>query len=108
MKQDPSVDAEAHTLLDKGSKVTLITLDLWRAFLLPSFYPIQKLLLFEYDPMKTFPEAAPTQNLSPLWFHFPSMLALVSLNTARFGLYCELDLSKDHTRAPLSVETERS
>lgn len=38
IKQDPSVEAEAHTLLVKGSKQTLMTLDLWSDFLPPIYH----------------------------------------------------------------------
>lgn len=64
----------------------------------------QKLFDEEKVPMKTLPEAAPTQNLLPLWFHDASMFALVSLITARVGLRPLISEDSSHTMTPRSVE----
>jgi len=50
--------------------------------MLPVVWPIQKLLASEKFPINTFPEAAPTQNLVPLWFQAASIFALVSFTIA--------------------------
>lgn len=51
------------------------------------------------------PDAEPMQNLSPLWFQAPSILALVSLITDKVGRYSFEAESIAHINAPLSDET---
>lgn len=63
----PSVDAEATTLLERGSNLTQTTAESWSG-LDSSVYEvaIQSPTWALYVPTNTWPEAAPTQNLSPL------------------------------------------
>ena len=74
--------------------------------MLPVVCPIQKLLASEKFPINTFPEAAPTQNLVPLWFQAASILAFVSFTIANYGLSPLISLLSSQTMTPLSVELD--
>lgn len=98
------VDQISHSIHLIYAKVSFHLLDsIFLQFLL-IVVATQKLLASEKYPINTFPEAAPTQNLLPLWFQAASMFDFVSLTTASVGFRPFTSADSSHTITPRSVE----